>query len=77
MKREALRYLENAKEILSKSPIKDNIYLDEKYVKSACGIAHLGILEAINEVLLKKGLTKKDLPKKVEEYMYLRIMARC
>lgn len=38
------------------------------YIKSACGVAYLGILEAINEYLLAKGLTKKELPKKVEEY---------
>jgi hypothetical protein len=68
MKREALRYLENAKEILSKSPIEDNLYTDVKYVKTACGVAYFGMLEAINQILLKKGLTKKDLPKKVEEY---------
>ncbi|MBI5327088.1 MAG: DUF5618 family protein [Deltaproteobacteria bacterium] len=68
MKREALRYLDNAKEILGKSPIEDNTYLDIKYVKTACGVAYLGVLEAINEVLLKKGFTKKELPKKVEEY---------
>ena len=68
MKKEPLRYLENAKEILGKSPIEDNRYVDVKYVKSACGVAYLGVLEAINEVLLKKGLSKKELPKKVEEY---------
>jgi hypothetical protein len=68
MKKEPLRYIENAKDILSKSPIEDNRYTDVKYVKSACGIAYLGVLEAINEVLLKKGLSKKELPKKVEEY---------
>lgn len=68
MKKEPLRYLENAKEILGKSPIEDNTYTDVKYVKTACGVAYLGVLEGINEVLLKKGLTKKELPKKVEEY---------
>ncbi|SRR3989344_182312 len=68
MKREALRYLENAKEILSKTPIEDNRYSDVKYVKTACGVAYLGVLEAINEVLLKRGLSKKELPKKVDEY---------
>ncbi|MBI5326976.1 MAG: DUF5618 family protein [Deltaproteobacteria bacterium] len=68
MKREALRYIENAKEILNKSTIENNRYADAKYVKSACGVAYLGVLEAINEVLLKKGLSKKELPKKVEEY---------
>lgn len=43
-------------------------YSDEKYVKSACGVTYLGVLKAIEESLLKKGLTKKELPKKVEEY---------
>jgi hypothetical protein len=62
------RYLSNAKEILNKSPIEDNIYTDSKYVKSACGLAYLGVLKAIDEYLLKRGLTKKELPKKVEEY---------
>lgn len=68
MKREPLRYLENAKEILAKSPIEDNRYVDVKYVKTACGVAYLGVLEGINEILLKRGLTKKELPKRVEEY---------
>jgi len=30
--------------------------------------AYLGILEAINESLMKKGLTKKELPKSVDAY---------
>jgi hypothetical protein len=68
-RKEAIRYLENAKDILSKSPIEDNIYLDDKYVKSACGVAYLGVLRAIEDYLLSKGLSKKELPKKVEEYM--------
>jgi hypothetical protein len=68
MAREALRYLENAKEILKKSPIEGKIYTDKKYLKSACGVAYLGVLQAIDEYLLKKGLMEKELPKKVEEY---------
>lgn len=66
--KEPIRYLQNAKELLSKSPIESDSYTDEKYVKSACGVAYLGILKAIEEQLLRKGLTKKELPKKVEEY---------
>jgi hypothetical protein len=66
--KEAIRYLENAKEILKKSPVEDDKYTDEKYVKSACGVAYLGILKAIEEHLLRKGITKKELPRKVEEY---------
>jgi hypothetical protein len=69
IKSEAIRYFENAKELLSKSPIEGNIYTDEKYVKSACGVAYLGVLKAIEEHLINKhGFTKKELPKKVEEY---------
>ena len=60
--------MENAKELLSKSPIEGNRYTDVKYVKSACGVAYLGVLEAINESLLSRGMSKKELPKKVEEY---------
>ncbi|MEK6651412.1 MAG: DUF5618 family protein [Nitrospirota bacterium] len=66
--KEPLRYLANAKETLNRSPIEDNIYTDSKYVKSACGIAYLGVLKAVDECLLKKGITAKELPKKVEEY---------
>lgn len=65
----------NAKELLNKSPIEGNRYADEKYVKSACGVAYLGVLKAVDEHLLGKGLTKKVLPtdsrglsQKVEEY---------
>ncbi|MGD0282530.1 MAG: DUF5618 family protein [Dissulfurispiraceae bacterium] len=68
MMKEPLRYLQNAKELLSKSPVESDRYADEKYVKSACGVAYLGILKAIEEQLIRKGLTKKKLPKKVEEY---------
>jgi len=67
-KREPVRYLENAKEILNKSQIEDSIYIDEKYVRSACGTAYLAVLKAIDEYLLNKGLNRRELPKKVEEY---------
>jgi hypothetical protein len=66
--KEALRYVQNAKELLSKSPIENNRYMDDKYVKSACGVAYLGVLKAIDQYLLSKGIAKKELPKKVEEY---------
>lgn len=63
-----MRYIHNAKEMLTKSPIEDNEYSDDKYVKTACGIAYLGVLKAINEYLLTQGVHQKQLPKKVEEY---------
>jgi len=67
--KEALRYLNNAKEILKSIPVEDNTYTDVKPVREALGTAYLAILEAINEYLItKKGLTKKELPKSVDAY---------
>jgi hypothetical protein len=66
---EALRYMENAKGLLKAAAIEDNIYLDKKPVREAFGTAYLAILEALNEALIKKGLTRKELPKSVDGYM--------
>jgi hypothetical protein len=66
--KEALRYLNNAKEILKAVPVEDNTYTDIKPVREAFGTAYLAVLEAINEYLLKKGLGKKELPKSVNAY---------
>jgi hypothetical protein len=66
MPKEALRYLQNAKDLLGQSPIEGDTYLDRKPVREAMGTAYLAVLEAINENLLKKGLTKRELPQSVE-----------
>lgn len=66
--KEALRYLQNAKDTLSKVSIEKNCYVAIKPVREALGTAYLAILEALNEALLKKGLIKKELPKSVDEY---------
>jgi hypothetical protein len=66
--REALRYLNNAKEILKSVPVEDNTYTDIKPVREAFATAYLAVLEAINEHLLKKGFTKKELPRSVDSY---------
>jgi hypothetical protein len=68
MPREALRYLQNAKEILSKAQIEDDRYADIKYVQEACGTAYLAVLKAIDEYLIKRGLSKKELPQSVDGY---------
>jgi len=68
MPREAIRYFENAKELLAKSPIEDNTYTDIKYVQEACSTAYLAVLKAIDEYLLKKGVSQKELPDSVEGY---------
>lgn len=66
--REALRYLNNAKEILKSAPVEDHTYTDIKPVREAFATAYLGVLEAINEYLIKKGVMKKELPKSVDAY---------
>ncbi|HHT9126098.1 MAG TPA: DUF5618 family protein [Candidatus Brocadiia bacterium] len=66
--KEALRYLNNAKEILKAAPIEGDIYADKKYVREACGIAYIAVLKAIDGYLLNKGLSKKELPKSVDAY---------
>lgn len=68
LSKEAIRYLENAKEILRNAKIEGKFYGDKKPVREAFGTAYLSILEAINEALLKKGFIKKELPKSVDEY---------
>ena len=66
--KEALRYLQNARDILSKASIENDYYADVKPVREAFGTAYLAVLEAINEALLKKGFTRKELPKSVDEH---------
>lgn len=66
--REALRYLNNAKEILKRIPIENKTYTDLKPVREVFGTAYLAILEAINEHLIKKGVSKKELPKSIDAY---------
>ncbi|MBI5187399.1 MAG: DUF5618 family protein [Nitrospinae bacterium] len=63
-----MRYLQNARELLNKSPIEDNDYIDVKYVKEACSTAYLAVLKAIDECLLKRGITEKKLPRSVDGY---------
>ena len=64
--KEALRYLDTAKKIVKSIPIEDNTYTDIKPVREAFATAYLAVIEAINEHLVKNGLTKKELPKSVD-----------
>ncbi len=66
--KEAFRYLNNAKQVLKSAPAEDGTYTDIKPVREACGIAYLAILLAIDDHLLKKGLSKKELPRSVDAY---------
>ena len=54
---EAVRYMDNAEETLKKAQKQDHgWYKDEKYVRSACGIAYLGVLAALDAWLNLKGV---------------------
>ena len=66
--KEALRYLNNAREILKSASVENGTYTDVKPVREACGTAYLAVLIAIDEYLLKKGMSKKDLPRSVDAY---------
>jgi hypothetical protein len=66
--KDALRYLNNAKEILKSAPVENGTYTDIKPVREACGAAYLAVLMAIDGYLLKKGISKKDLPRSVDAY---------
>jgi len=66
--KEALRYLNNAKEILKSVPVENGTYADIKPVREACGVAYLAILITIDEYLLKKGVSKKEPPRSVDAY---------
>lgn len=66
--KESLRYLNNASQILKSVPVENGIYTDVKPVREACGVAYLAVLIAIDEYLLRKGLTKKELPRSIDAY---------
>jgi hypothetical protein len=66
--KESLRYLNHARDILKSVPAEYGTYIDIKPVKEACGVAYLAILIVIDEYLLKKEISKKELPKSVDAY---------
>ena len=68
MPREAVRYLSTAREILRSVRVEDDTYLDRKPVREAMGTAYLAVLEAINETLARRGVSRKDLPRSFEAY---------
>ncbi|MBI4713483.1 MAG: DUF5618 family protein [Planctomycetes bacterium] len=68
---DAIRYLHNAREILKKAPREGRFYTDTKPVQEACSTAYLSVLKAIDEFLLSRELTPKELPKSVDSYRHL------
>jgi len=70
--REAVRYIENAIDILkTKAQKKARYYEDQKYVRIACGTVYSGVLLALNSYLEIKGkpiLKKKKSQINVKDY---------
>jgi len=56
---EAIRYMDNAKETLKMAGKEDRFYNDKKYVKTACGTAYNGVLEALDGYFILKDVPKK------------------
>jgi hypothetical protein len=68
---EANRYMDNAKETLRKAEKRDDgYYSDKKYVRSACGIAYLGVLSAIEAWLTIKGVPITGKKKSIDYYTF-------
>jgi hypothetical protein len=66
--KEAMRYIDNARDQLKNAGIEDKFYVDEKYVKSACGIAYSGLLKGLDLFFLIKDVPKRKGRKSIEYY---------
>ena len=73
--KEALRYMDNAKEILrTKAVKKDGAYQDAKYVRMACGTAYNAVLIALDAYFEKKGKKIHGKPNNVNADDYRRAL---
>jgi hypothetical protein len=66
--KEAMRYIENAREILKSANKDGKFYVDEKYVKIACGTAYSGILVALDDLFDIKKMPKRRGRKSIDYY---------
>ena len=66
--KEAMRYIENARDDLKQAGIDGKYYEDEKYVKSASGIAYSGVLKALDFYFDIKKVPKQKGRKSIEYY---------
>jgi len=57
---EAIRYMDNARECLSKAKKEGGYYNDKKYVRMACGTAYSGLLVALECYFILKGMHKPN-----------------
>ncbi|NLO20334.1 MAG: DUF5618 family protein [Ignavibacteria bacterium] len=66
--KEAMRYIENAREDLKLAGKDDKFYADEKYVKTASGTAYSGALVALDYLFDVKNIPKRRGRKSIEYY---------
>lgn len=64
---EAMRYMDNAKEILKMAGKEGYYYNDSKYVSTACGTAYKGVLIALDAYLKLKDIPARK-RKSIEYY---------
>jgi len=66
--KEAMRYIDNAKEQLKLARKDGDYYIDEKYVKSACGIAYSGAIKALDFFFDIRKVENRRRRKSIEYY---------
>lgn len=66
--KEAMRYIDNAKENLKLAGKDEQFYEDEKYVKTACGTAYSGALIALDFLFEIKNIPTRRRRKSIEYY---------
>jgi hypothetical protein len=66
--KEAMRYIENAEDILKSAGKEGRYYIDDKYVKIACGTAYSAILVALDSLFDLKNLPKRRGRKAIDYY---------
>jgi len=65
---EAIRYMENANDTLKNAGKEDDFYKDDKYVKTACGIAYNAVLKALDGYFITKEVKVPKRRKSIEFY---------
>lgn len=63
-----MRYIENAEEDLKLAGKEDKFYIDDKYVKTACGTAYSGVLFALDRLFDIKNMPKRRGRKAIDYY---------
>jgi len=65
---ESMRYIDNARTTLKQAGREGKFYIDEKYVRTACGTAYSGMLVALDTLFDIKKVQKRRRRKSIEYY---------